>query len=53
MASDAILEPVSGVNHMGFLERSGHYNSRAIDFIAASIEGHRALAVPDPAPITA
>lgn len=35
MASDAVLEPVSGANHMGFLERSGHYNSRAIDFIAA------------------
>lgn len=35
MASDAVLEPISGVNHMGFLERSGHYNTRAIDFIAA------------------
>ncbi|PZN93278.1 MAG: hypothetical protein DCF30_21890 [Hyphomicrobiales bacterium] len=35
MASEAILEPISGANHMGFLEQSGHYNTRAIDFIAA------------------
>jgi hypothetical protein len=35
MASHAVLESISGVNHMGFLERSGHYNSRTIDFIAA------------------
>lgn len=35
MASDAALEPISGVNHMGFLERSARYNNRVIDFIAA------------------
>ena len=35
MASHAVLESISGVNHMGFLERSDHYNSRIIDFIAA------------------
>jgi len=52
MASDAVLEPVSGVNHMGFLERSGHYNSRTIDFIAARcIEAQRGSARPVRAPI--
>ena len=35
MALHAVLESISGVNHMGFLERSGHYNSRIINFIAA------------------
>ena len=33
MAPNAILNPISGVNHMGFLERSGQYNMPAIDFI--------------------
>lgn len=46
MASDAILEPIPCANHMGFLERSGHYNSRAVEFIASRcIEGPRGSGV--------
>lgn len=51
MAPDVVLEPISGANHMGFLERSGHYNTRAINFIAAlCIDAPRGAAVTDPAP---
>lgn len=39
MAPNAVLNPISGVNHMGFLERSGKYNMPAIDFIADCFTG--------------
>jgi pimeloyl-ACP methyl ester carboxylesterase len=37
-ASAGSLDPVTGVNHMGFLERNHHYNGRIAAFVAESAQ---------------
>ncbi|MFA4937689.1 alpha/beta fold hydrolase [Brevundimonas sp.] len=37
-ASAGSLDPVTGVNHMGFLERDHHYNGRIAAFVAESAQ---------------